>query len=62
MKLSGIDLDKEQRPVKSAGSVTRRPNNKKNWEDRWDCHDVGGEGTKSLYSPSFGLIFNNQDM
>lgn len=30
MKLNGIDLDKEQRPVKPAGSVTHRPNNKKN--------------------------------
>lgn len=34
MKLNGIDLDKEQRPVKSAGYVTHRPNNKKYWEDR----------------------------
>ena len=39
MKLNGIDLDKEHGPVKSAGSVTHRPNNKKYREDRWGCHD-----------------------
>lgn len=38
MELTVMDLDKEQRPVKSAGSVTHRPNNQNYREDRWECH------------------------
>lgn len=36
-KVDRIDLDKEQRAVKSARSLTHRPHNKKYCRDRWGC-------------------------